>query len=195
MPVSMVQIRQMGMGMRRRRMLVPVRVRLGTFVAAVRMLVMLIMDMPMTVRHILVRVLVGMPLGNYEPRGGNHQHKRDAERGGECFPEGENCNRGADEWRGAEMRSGTRAAKMPQREDEQHEADTVTQETDRERAGERRRWREVQPERERQDEIERSCRKPFYYRQHDRIGRRNPAREVVVETPAKACADNCNRVQ
>ena len=132
MPV--MQIRQMGMGMRHRRMLVPVRVRLGTLVAAVRVLVMLIVDMPMTVRHVLVRVLVGVLLGNDEPRGTNHQHKRDAEWGGECLSEGENCNRGADEWRSAEMRSGTRAAKMPQSEDEQHETDAVPQEADHERS-------------------------------------------------------------
>ncbi len=81
MPV--MQIRQMGMGMRHRRMLVPVRVRLGTLVAAVRVLVMLIVDVPMTVRHIFVRMQVGVPLGKHEPRGGNHQCKRDAERNGE----------------------------------------------------------------------------------------------------------------
>ena len=133
----MVHVRQMGMGMRHRRMLVAVRVRLGTFVAAVRVLVMLIVNMPMTVHHILVRVLVGVLLGNDEPRGGNHQHKRDAERGGECLSEGENCNRGADEWCSAEMRSGTRAAKVPQREDEQYQADAVAEETDGERPDER----------------------------------------------------------
>ena len=79
----MVQVRQMRMGMRHRRMLVPVRVRLGTLVAAVRVLVMLIVDMPMAVHQILVRVRVGVPLGKHEPRGGNHQCKRDAERNGE----------------------------------------------------------------------------------------------------------------
>ena len=73
----MVQVRQMGMGMLHRRMLVPVRVRLGTLVAAVRVLVMLIVDMPMTVHRVLVRVVVGVPLGKYEPRRGNHQRKRD----------------------------------------------------------------------------------------------------------------------
>ena len=75
-----MQIRQMGMGMRQRRMLVTVRVRLWTFVAAVRVLMMLIVDVPMSVRHIFVRMPVGVPLGKHEPRGGNHQRKRDAER-------------------------------------------------------------------------------------------------------------------
>ena len=195
MLVPVMQVRQMGMGMLHRRMIVPVRVGLGSLVAAVRVLVMLIVDMPMTVHRVLVHMLVGVPLGKYEPRGGNHQRKRDTERDGKCLRENEKCNRGADEWRGAEMRSGTRAAKMPQREDEQHKADAVTQETNRERSYECLGWRKVHPERERQDQIERSCGKPLYHRQHDGIGRRNLAREVVVETPAEACADNCNRVQ
>ena len=154
MLVPVMQVRQMRMGMGQRWMFMPVRVRLGPLVAAVRVLVVLVVDVTMIVSHIFVLVLVGMLLGQYEPRGGNHQCKRDAERNGEWFPERENCNRGADERRGTEMRGGARAAEMPQREDEQHEADAVTQESDYERPGKRRGCGNMQPERKRQGEIE-----------------------------------------
>ena len=154
MIVAVMLIRQMGMGMGQRRMFVPVRVRLGPLVAAVRVLVVLVVDVTMIVSHIFVLVLVGMLLGQYEPRRSDHQCKRDAERNGEGFPKRENRNRGADEGRGAEMRSGARGSEMPQREDEQHEADAVTQESDYERPGKRRGCGNMQPERKRQGEIE-----------------------------------------
>jgi hypothetical protein len=48
MPVAMMQVRQVGMSMRHRRMLVPVRVGLRALIATVRVLVMLIVDVTMT---------------------------------------------------------------------------------------------------------------------------------------------------
>ena len=80
MPV--VQIRQMGMGVSHPRMLVPVRVGLGTLVATVCVLVMLIVDVTVTVGHLFVCMLVPMLLRQYEPRRGDHQRKSGAERNG-----------------------------------------------------------------------------------------------------------------
>ena len=154
MLVPVVQVRQVGMSMRHRRMLVPVCVRLRAFLATVRVLVMLVVDVTMTVSHVFVCMLVPMLLRQYEPCRDNHQRKSDAERNGEWLSEGEDRDRGADEWRGAEMRGGARAAEMPQRKDEQHEADAVAQEPDYECPGERRGCGKMHPERERQGEIE-----------------------------------------
>ncbi len=73
MPVAMVQVRQMRVRVSQRRMLVPVRVRLGALVAAVRVLVMLVVGVAVTVGHVLVPVLVCVPLRQYQPRRGDHQ--------------------------------------------------------------------------------------------------------------------------
>ena len=154
MLVPVMQVRQMGVRVRHRRMLVPVRVGLGALVAAVCVLVMLIVDVTMTVAHILVRMLVRVHLRKYEPRRGDHQRKSDAERCGKRLSEHKDRNGGANERRGAEMRGGARGAEMTQREDEQHKADAVTQEPDYERTGERRGCGKMQPGRKRQGEIE-----------------------------------------
>lgn len=79
MVVPVVQVRQMGMIMCHRRMLMPVCVGLGALVATMRVLVMLIVDVTMTVSQIFVRMLVRVPFSEYEPRRGNHQRKGDAE--------------------------------------------------------------------------------------------------------------------
>ena len=77
MPV--VQVRQMGVGVHHRRMLVPVRVGLRALVAVVRVLVMLVVRVTMTVSQVLMCVLVPMLLRKHEPRRGDHQYKGDTE--------------------------------------------------------------------------------------------------------------------
>ena len=137
MPVAMVQVRQMRVRMGQRRMLVPVRVRLCALVAAVRVLVMLVVGVAVTVCHVLVAVLMCMPLREYQPRRGQHQYQGGGKRGCKRLSHGENRDRGADERRGAEMRGGACRSQMPQREDEQHEAHAVAQESNSERRRER----------------------------------------------------------
>ena len=63
-------------------MLVPVRVRLGAFVAKVRVLVMLVVGVAVAVGHMLVPVLVRMPLRQYQPGRRQHQYQCGDERGG-----------------------------------------------------------------------------------------------------------------
>ena len=78
MLVPMMQIGQVRMSVRHRGMLVPMRVRLGSLAAAMRVLVMLVVDVPMAVGEILVGMLVRVLLGQYQPGRGNHQCQRDA---------------------------------------------------------------------------------------------------------------------
>ena len=79
MLVPVVQVRQMGVDVCHGRMLVPVRVGLRALIATVCVLVMLIVNVTMTVGHILVLMLVRVPFGEYEPRRGDHQREGDAE--------------------------------------------------------------------------------------------------------------------
>ena len=69
----MVQVRQVGMAVRHRRMLVPVRVGLRALAAVMRVLVVLVVNMAMNVVQALVPVLVRVPLREHQPRCGEHQ--------------------------------------------------------------------------------------------------------------------------
>ena len=169
--VPMVQIGQMGMSVRQRRMLMPVRVRPETLVTAVRVLMMLVMDVPMIVRQVFMGMFVGVLFRKYQPCGGRHQRQCDPERNGEWFTERKNCYRRADEGRSAEMRGGPRAAEMAQRIDEQHETDAITHEAEHQRPAAQSDGRELVPQCKRQNEIERPGGKPLRHCQHDRIGR------------------------
>jgi hypothetical protein len=73
MPVAMVQVGQMRVRVGQRWMLVPVRMRLGALVAAVRVLVMFVVGVAVTVGHVLVSVHVCVPLRQYQPGRGQHQ--------------------------------------------------------------------------------------------------------------------------
>ena len=75
MPVAMVQVGQMRVRVGQRWMLVPVRMRLGALAAAVRVLVMLVVGVAVTVRHMLVPMLMCMPLRQYQPGRGEHQYQ------------------------------------------------------------------------------------------------------------------------
>jgi len=113
MLVAVMQVRQVRMAVRHRRVLVPVRVGLGALVAVMRVLVMRVMDVPVAVRQVLVRVRVLVALGEHQPRCGEHQRQGDPERDRDRLPETEDRDRRADEGRGAEVRSGAGGSKVP----------------------------------------------------------------------------------
>ena len=58
MPMPVMQVRQMRVRVRERRVLMPVRVRRGALVSRVLVLMMRVMDMPVVVRFGLVRMRV-----------------------------------------------------------------------------------------------------------------------------------------
>jgi len=78
----MVQVRHVGVSVPHGLVHVLVGVGLGTFVAAVRVLVVLVVDVAVTVGHVLVSVLMRMPLRQYQPGCGEHQYQGGDERGG-----------------------------------------------------------------------------------------------------------------
>ena len=79
MPV--MQIRQVRMAVRERLVLVRVRMRLGSLVAAVRMLMVRVVRMQVPVLQGFVPVRVPMLLGEHQPGRNEHQQKRRGEAG------------------------------------------------------------------------------------------------------------------
>jgi hypothetical protein len=75
-PMTIVQIRVMGMRMSHRFVDVPVRMGLGHG-PVVKMLVMFVMDVAMFVLEAFVLMFVGMPLGEMKPKADRHQAARD----------------------------------------------------------------------------------------------------------------------
>jgi hypothetical protein len=83
MPVGMVHVGHMRVRVTHRRMLVEMRVRLaGRIERAVRMAMVLVMNMRMGVRHRLVPVLVRVLLGQVQPHADRHQDARALPRNG-----------------------------------------------------------------------------------------------------------------
>lgn len=75
MAMAVMQVRKVRMAVAQRRVAVGMRVRLGPFVAAMRMLVMLVVHVPVLVLHRLVLVLVTVALAQDEP--GSYSGKRE----------------------------------------------------------------------------------------------------------------------
>ena len=76
MIVAVVQVRQMRMGVPHRLVHVLVEVRLGTFVAAVGVLMMFVVDVAMSVSEALMLVFVRVVLREDQPGPERHQHGR-----------------------------------------------------------------------------------------------------------------------
>jgi len=79
MGMPVVQIRQVRMAVRERRVPVRVRMRLRPLAAGVRMLMMRVVSVQVFVRQRFMRMRVPVPFGKREPGGCKHQRKRGAE--------------------------------------------------------------------------------------------------------------------
>ena len=83
MPVAMMQVRKMRVAMAHRDMAVAMRMRFRAFVAAMRVLMMSVMDVAMLMVHGLVLVLMPVPLGKDEPSARGGQGEGGGKRRGE----------------------------------------------------------------------------------------------------------------
>ena len=112
-----------------------VNVRFGPTVSGVCMLMVLVVNVTVGVYQMCVLVIVGMRFRQYQPGCDCHECGGDNQRQGDRLAEqgyGKCCS---DEWRGAEVCSGTRGAEMPQSIDEEHKADAVGKKSKCQRAG------------------------------------------------------------
>ena len=111
----MVQVGQVRMAVRQRLVNVLVGMRLRSFVAAMRVPVMLVVRMPVRMSHPAMRVLVLVGLGEDEPGRERHQRRGGDQRRRHRLAEQRHRERGADERRGAEVRGVRRIRPSPYR--------------------------------------------------------------------------------
>ena len=95
---------------------------------------MLVMHMPVLVFERLVHMLVLVPFGEMQIKADRHQHAGSQQRGGQRLAEHDHRNPRADERRRREIRAGPRRAEMPQRQHEQHQADSIADKPNQRRA-------------------------------------------------------------
>jgi hypothetical protein len=117
MRMPVMQVRQVRMAVRKGLVLVRVSMRLGPFVAAVRMLMVRIVRMQVFVPKGFMPMRVRVLLGEREPGGRKHQQECGDEAGGHRLAQQCDRERGADERRGGKMRRGARAAEVAQGDD------------------------------------------------------------------------------
>lgn len=174
--------------------LVVVRVRVaGRVKLAVRVLMVLIVHMWVRVRHRFVNVLMFVAFCQMQPHPHGHERARDGELHGDRFAEHNNRDSTSQKWCGGKVCAGARGPKMTQGNDEQGEAHAVSEKADDARQGDSGDFRERRANRKAKQEIERAGDKPFQFDDLQRIGKRDLARQVVVESPSQTRADNCKR--
>jgi len=99
MPVSVVDVRVVGMSMSVRLMNVRVSVRLARINSwRVFVLVVLIVDVFVRVGHVFMPVFVLMPLGQVEPYPGPHKSSGQEEERTKRFPQEKERHHGPDKW-------------------------------------------------------------------------------------------------
>ena len=125
MPMPMMNIRQVGVAVLQGRMAVRVNMRAITGLFTMDVPVMLVMDMLMNMLQHFVAMLMGMPLGEHQPACHRHQRNRDEQHDRQRLSQKQHRQPGTDERRRAEVRRGTGAAQVAQRQHIQHQADAI----------------------------------------------------------------------
>jgi len=131
MLVAMMDVRVMGMGMPHRR--VEVRVAVGFpcgVVGTMRVLMMLVVDVAVVVKHFFVFVHVFVALRQVEPHTYTHERGRRQKDERDCPLEDEQGQSRPDEGRQREIGPGASRSKVTQRQDEARQAHPVPQQSD-----------------------------------------------------------------
>ena len=194
MGMPVMRVRAVWMGVHEACVCVSVRVcSLGGLGVRVGVLMVLVVDVPVRVDRGLVSVGVFVTLSHEEPRREEDERKRSVRRDGRPFAEDAQRDRGREERRGSEQRPRSGRAKLPQRTNEERNTRTVRDSAQCQR-GESGTYRwEWSAERKRQEKRERPGAQALQNDDRLRIAQRDVAREVVVESPKDAGADNQER--
>ena len=130
--VAVMEIGVMRMPVPKGFMPVPVRMRLCRR-PFVNVAVMVVVDMGMLVLDRLMRVFMGMPLGQMKPDAERHQHAGEDELWRDRLMDEGDRDDSPKERREREIGAGPGAAEMAQRQDKQHETQADAAEPDNER--------------------------------------------------------------
>jgi hypothetical protein len=129
--MDMVHIRDVGVDMSHRLVLVKMRMRLaGRINGTVRMMMVFIMHMWMGVGHRSMEVLMLMMLGQVQPHSHRHQYTCAQQLRRNWIAQCDDRGHAANEWRGRKVCTGACSAEAASRENKQNQADTVAEKTD-----------------------------------------------------------------
>jgi hypothetical protein len=145
MPVPVMKVGVVDVLMSRRRVRVPVRVRLGDR-PVVLMLMVFVVHVAMLVLHRRVEMLVLVSLRQVQPKTNTHQQPRADQRHCHWIMQQGDCDDGADERREREVSPGPCSSEAPQGRHEQDQADAHAEKSDDDRPGYRgARWHSRAP--------------------------------------------------
>ena len=131
MLMPMMDVGKVRVTMPQSRVHVPVRVRLPGWLGAIMaVLVMLVMDVPMLVGHLLVAMRVLVALRQVKPDSDRHEKSGGHELDRHRFAQNEYGDQPAEEWSEREVRPGPSRSDVSKGHDEEHQADTVAGKSD-----------------------------------------------------------------
>ena len=194
MAVRVVHVGQVRMRVPFWLMAVPVGVRLARWITGcVRVLVMSVVRMGMGMLHSLVFVLVVVAFAKVQPDAQGYEQTGSDELQRDWLAQDKPRHQRADERRGREIGAGARCAEMAQGQHEQDEAHAVADEADEpgNHQGSRRGQGAANPQAE--QEIDRARDQTFELHDLQWVGERDLARQIVVEAPGDAGADDSQR--
>ena len=157
------------------------------------MIVMLIVHVPMLVLDFFVLVLMVVPLGQVQPYAQCHQHCGNRQIDRERLAEEEHRDRHADERGGRIVCARARGSNVSQRQNEQHQAEAVTDRADKSGNRECCVVGNVDALPQSKQKIDGAGRQALHHRDLHGIAEGNLAGQVVVQRPAQAGAGNRNR--
>src|SRR5215210_4314065 len=146
---------------------------------------MRIVDMGMIVLECVMGVLVQVTLGEVEPHSDQHEYSPDYEQMRWTLSKPEDGNRRTAEWRHREVGAGSSCPKMPGRQHEQDQTQSVAQEAQHERRPNASRSRPVRSQRNSKAGVNATCDQSLEHRDLNRITGRDLLGEVVVDGPGK----------
>ena len=144
----------------------------------------------MRVHHRLVNMFMFMALGEMQPNTQAHQSASHKQLNGNGLSESHDSNYRTKEWCGRKISAGTRRTKMPKRDYEKSEAYPVAKKTDDARKQNIKRTRQRASGRESERDTDGSGNEALEFDNLQGIGQRNFSRQIVVEAPHDAGADD-----
>ena len=153
------------------------------------MLVVLIVLVRVLMYFVHVQMMMAVSFAEMKPQSDRHEHARDSQRPRERFAENHGHG-GANEWSDREIGTRASAAQVTQRQNEQDEAESITEQANDQGANDRPTARPVRAERDRQDDDYSACHRPLDCHNQQGIRTRHGASTRVVDAPTQARGDN-----
>ncbi len=168
MGVPMVQVGIVRMLMAHRLVTVPVGMRPGDF-AFVGMFVVFIMNVPVLVFELQMRVLMLVPFGQMKPSAEGDEKPGNKNDGGQRRAKNDGRRQGANKWGSAVVRAGAGRAKMAKRHDKKDQPKSVAYKPQRHGTCEIPEFRPMRPGIYGKNRVDAACRQALHGGKHKRV--------------------------